>query len=76
MNIINKVKTSFDKEIHSIAKKNIVRKLSKQGIDHNDISSDEFNELIEDEVKILESDTKKVGTGIAIGLAISMLTGF
>ena len=28
-----------------------------------------------DEIKILESDSKKVGLGIGIGIAITMLTG-
>ncbi len=75
MNILNKAKISINYEIEKIAKTNIIRKLEKQGIDHNDLLSSEFNELVMDEIKILESDTKKVGSGIVIGIAISMLTG-
>lgn len=75
MNIIKKAKTSFNTEFKKLAKANIIRKLEKQGIDHNDLLSSEFNELIDDEIKILESDSKKVGIGIGIGVAITMLTG-
>lgn len=75
MNIINKAKTSFNHEFEKIARKNIISKLEKQGIDHNELAQSDLNELIIDEIKILESDTKKVGTGIAIGIAITMLTG-
>ena len=75
MNIINKTKNSFNNEIEKIAKANIIKKLQKQGIDYRDLKSSDFRNLIEDEKEILESDTKKVGMGIGIGLVISMLTG-
>ena len=75
MNIINKAKDSFNHEIEKIAKANIVRKLEKQGLNPHDLNTVEFNELVIDEIKILESDSKKVGVGIGIGLAISLLTG-
>ncbi len=75
MNIINQAKESFNTEFEKLAKANIIRKLEKQGIDHNDLLASEFNELVSDEIKILESDTKKVGLGIGIGIALTMLTG-
>lgn len=75
MNIINQAKESFNTEFEKLARANIVRKLEKQGIDHNDLLSSDFNDLVADEIKILESDSKKVGMGIGVGLAISMLTG-
>ena len=76
MNIIQQTKDSFNHEVNRLATNNIKRKLQKQGIDSNDLNTAEFNELVEDEIKILESDSKKVGLGIGIGLAISLLTGF
>ena len=76
MKIINNAKSSFNHEIEKIAKNNIINKLKKQGIDHTNLMPSEFNELVNDEIKILENDTKKVGIGIGIGLAISLLTGF
>ena len=75
MNIMNQAKESFSTEFEKLAKTNIIRKLEKQGIDHNDLLSSEFNELVSDEIKILESDTKKVGLGIGIGIVLTMLTG-
>lgn len=76
MNILNNAKTSLNHEIEKLARNNIIRKLEKQGIDYNDLSAADLHGLIADEIKILENDTKKVGLGIGIGLAISMLTGF
>lgn len=76
MNIINKAKSSFNHEFEKLARANIIRKLEKQGIDHNELATSELNVLIADEIKILESDTKKVGTGIGIGLVLSMFLGF
>ena len=75
MNLVNKVKSSFNDEIENIAKNNIVRKLEKQGLDPKELHTSEFDALVKDEIAILENDTKKVGMGIGIGLAISMLTG-
>lgn len=75
MKFLSKAKTSFNTEIEKIARTNIITKLQKHGIDYRELSSEEFENLIEDEKMILESDTKKVGMGIGIGLAISMLTG-
>ena len=75
MNIINQAKESFSREFEKLAKANIIRKLEKQGIDHNDLLPSDFNDLVADEIKILESDSKKVGMGIGIGIAITMLTG-
>lgn len=75
MNIINKTKQTFNAELEKIARANIIKKLQNQGIDYRDLASSDFQNLIEDEKEILESDTKKVGAGIGIGLAISMLIG-
>ncbi len=75
MNIITKTKESFNYEFQKIARANVIRKLEKQGIDYNELLSSEFDELLNDEIEILESDSKKVGLGIGIGVAITMLTG-
>ena len=75
MNIITKAKTTFNTEIEKIARTNIKEKLFKQGINYQELSNSDFESLVESEKEILESDTKKVGLGIGIGLAISLLTG-
>ena len=75
MNILTKAKTTFGNEIEKIARANIIEKLYKQDIDYLKLSDSDFDSLMEAEKEILESDTKKVGLGIAIGVGISMLTG-
>jgi hypothetical protein len=76
MDLLRKTKDTFNNEFEKLARANIVRKLEKQGIDYRELDSSDFNELVADEIKILESDTKKVGAGIAIGIVASMLLGF
>ena len=75
MNIIAKAKETFETEIEKIARANIIEKLYKQDIDYLKLSDSDFDSLVEAEKEILESDTKKVGLGIAIGVGISLLTG-
>ena len=76
MDLLRKTKETFNHEFEKLARANIIRKLEKQGIDYKELDSSDFNELIVDEITILESDTKKVGAGIAIGIVTSMLLGF
>jgi len=73
--MISKIKQSVTEEIREYATKNIIKKLQKQGVDYKILRDEEFEELVNDEIKILQADTKKVGLGIGIGLAISMITG-
>jgi len=73
--MFNDMKESFDTEVFKYAKKNIIKKLQEQGVDHNDLSQSAFDDLVKDEIEILKRDSKKVGTGIGIGLLISAITG-
>ena len=73
--MFTKAKESFDDEIYKYAEKNIIEKLKKQGVDHEELDNFDFDDLVASEVDILKSDTKKVGIGIGIGLLISTLTG-
>ncbi len=75
MKIIDTVKNEFSSEIEKIATKNIIKKLKKQDIDYTELNEIDFKALVADEIEILKSDTKKVGAGIGIGIAISLLTG-
>jgi len=76
MSLIKKTKETFNHEFEKLARENLIRKLDKQGITHTDLNALEFKELLKAEIEILESDTKKVGAGIAIGIVTSMLLGF
>jgi hypothetical protein len=73
--MLNEIKKDFESEVRKYAKNNIIKKLQKQGIDYNQLEESAFNDLVNDEIEILKSDSKKVGVGIGIGLAISLLTG-
>lgn len=73
--MFDKVKKNFMDEVEQHARKNIIKKLEKQGIDYNILADADFDDLVASEMEILESDTKKIGTGILIGLAISLVTG-
>jgi hypothetical protein len=75
MNLLNQAKQSFNTKFEKIAHANIIRKLAKQGINHHDLLPSEFNRLIEDEIKILEHDSKRVGAGLLIGVVITVMTG-
>ena len=73
--MFNKSKKSFEIEVQKYATKNIIKKLEKQGIDYEQLEDSDFNNLIADEIKILKSDSKKVGAGIGIGILFSLVTG-
>ena len=73
--MFTKVKQTFLNEVEQHARRNIIKKLEKQGIDYKVLADADFDDLVVSEMEILESDTKKVGVGIGIGLVISALTG-
>ena len=73
--MFTKLQTELDERVKEIATKNIIKKLEKQNINKQDINIEKFNELVHQEIGILKSDGKKVGSGIAVGIGISILTG-
>lgn len=73
--MLSEIKKEFLEEVDMYARRNIIKKFQKQGIDYHQLEETAFDELVGDEIEILKSDTKKVGKGILIGLAISLLTG-
>ncbi len=75
MQILKQTKDEFISEVDKLARKRIIKKLTKQGIDHTQLTDDAFESLVTDEIEILKSDSKKVGVGVGIGIAISLLTG-
>jgi len=75
MSLLKKAKDEFTSEIEKMARKNIINKLEKQGIEIDELADSDFDSLVIDEIEILKSDSKKVGIGIGIGLAISLVTG-
>ena len=75
MKVLNQAKEELLNELEKFARRNIINKLQKQGISYLDLNEDEFEALVADEKEILKADSKKVGMGIGIGIAISLLTG-
>ncbi|WP_457748223.1 hypothetical protein [Sulfurimonas sp.] len=73
--MLNETKKNFEQEIQKYAKKNIINKLEKTGVDYRLLDETEFESLVLDEIEILKADSKKVGTGIGIGILFSLLTG-
>ena len=76
MELFRGVKDSFENEIRKRARINIERKLRSQGISPNELSSLEYEELLQDEMEILRNDVKKVGLGFGLGVAFSLFFGF
>ena len=73
--MFNEAKKNFENEVQKYARKNIINKLENQGIDYKQLSDSAFSDLVTDEIEILKSDSKKVGSGIGIGILISLVTG-
>lgn len=69
------IKNNLDTEVNKYARKNIIAKLQKQGVDYKQLADSDFDELVADEIEILKSDSKKVGAGVGIGILISLVTG-
>jgi ribose 1,5-bisphosphokinase PhnN len=76
MNILDEAKRNFDRELRIRARARIIRKLEKADLNYRALDPAEFERLVDAEVKLLESDAKKVGLGIGVGFALSMLLGF
>lgn len=73
--MFNQVQNEFDKSVRKMAESNLLKKLNKKGINRADLNEEKFTELIEMEIDIIKSDGKKVGAGIGVGVAITLLTG-
>ena len=73
--MFNEVKKNLDTEVIKFARRNIIKKLNKQGVNYQQLEDSAFNDLVIDEIAILKSDSKKVGTGIGVGILFSLITG-
>ena len=69
------MQTELNQGIRKMAENSLIKKLNAQGINRADLTDNKFEELLLLEIEIIKNDGKKVGTGIAIGIGISILTG-
>jgi hypothetical protein len=70
------IKRNIKLEVRKKAEKNIQQKLNSNGLTIDDIPLDEFERLVESEVKLLTKNVKNVGVGLAVGTALTMFFGF
>lgn len=75
MGFFKNAKQELNEELDKLARNSLSRKLKKQGVEPDELATDEYESLVADEIEILKCDGKKVGAGIGIGIVISMLTG-
>lgn len=73
--MLDTIQTELNQGVKKMAESSLIKKLNEQGINRNDLTSDKFEELLLLEIEIIKNDGKKVGTGIAVGIGISLLTG-
>ena len=73
--MLDTLQTELNQGIKKIAESSLIKKLNAQGINRADLTNDKFEELLLLEIEIIKNDGKKVGTGIAVGIGISLLTG-
>jgi endonuclease YncB( thermonuclease family) len=72
----NNIKKNIKYEIRKKAKANLQDRLHSQGLTADIISQEEYERLLQYEIKLLTKDVKKVGTGMAVGAILSMFIGF
>ena len=73
--MLDTLQTELNQGIKKMAESSSIKKLNAQGINRADLTNDKFEELLLLEIEIIKNDGKKVGTGIAVGIGISLLTG-
>ncbi len=73
--MLDTIQTELNQGVRKLAENSLLKKLNSQGIQRNDLANEKFEELLSLEVEIIKNDGKKVGTGIAVGIGISLLTG-
>jgi hypothetical protein len=76
MEIFKSAKENFESELQNFARARIIRRLEEADLNYRALDPKEFDELVQAEKELLESDAKKVGLGIGVGFALSMLVGF
>jgi len=73
--MLNEIQNQLDDCVMKLAQSSLIKKLNAQGINRSDLTNEKFNKLLELEKEIIINDGKKVGAGIGVGIALSVLSG-
>ena len=73
--MLNEMQQKIDSSLRQVAESNLIKKLNAQGISRSDMSIAKFEEVLAIEIDILKADGIKFGAGIAVGAAITLITG-
>lgn len=73
--MLESIQRELNQGVKKMAESSLIKKLNEQGINKDDLENAKFEELLLLETEIIKNDGKKVGTGIAVGIGISILTG-
>lgn len=71
--MLSGTKKSFEKKIEKLARRNIISKLKKEGIEYKQLKETMFNSLVSDETKILKNDSKKISVFIGIVIVVGLV---
>ena len=73
--MLDNIENGLNNSLKKIAEVSLLKKLEQKNINKNDLSTQDFEELLKMEIEIIKNDGKKVGAGVAAGIAISLLSG-
>ena len=73
--MLDNIENGLNNSLKKIAEVSLLKKLEQKNINKNDLSKQDFEELLKMEIEIIKNDGKKVGAGVAAGIAISLLSG-
>jgi len=66
---------NFNSKVERYARKNIIKKLQKQGIDYHNLAEKDFDDLVSSEISVLKRGMKKVVIGVGMSLLFGTVTG-
>lgn len=71
--MLRRAKKSFENKVEKLARRNIISKLNREGIQYKQLEETMFNSLVSDEIKILKNDSKKISVFIGVVLVVGLV---
>ena len=66
---------NFNSKVERYARKNIIKKLQKQGIDYHNLAEKDFDDLVSGEISVLKRNMQKIVMSIGMSLLFGTVTG-